>query len=284
MKQFTPLKETSHSAWMAQRWGMFTSSETIRLMTDAELPELLTGTKLKLAVDAINSMDSATFSQTTGQPYIKDLRAALSWDTDITDKEAKYAFKMKDGPQLSEGGQSYAKEKAVERLTGFQETPELKVPHILWGKEQETIGISKLAFERNLEIINVGEEQVFIQADENSGGTPDGLIVFKKGNFVLEAKCPDSKTHAEYIINIKDGPTLKEHEPKYFWQMQDQMRCSKAIGGKFISFDPRFEEDEDLQLHVVDIERDDKAIALIEKQLAMAVKFRDEYIAQLKSK
>lgn len=281
MSNFDTMDMSDHGMWMAQRHGKFTSSEIVRLMTGADEPELLTGDRLTLAIEGIEKLNESDFSGKTGLPLIKPLRAVLGWEVEITTDESKYAFKMRNGPELSDGAKTYAKEVAVEMLTQFQETPELKVPHILWGKEHEVNAISRLAFERDLEITNVGKEQVFVSCDADSGSTPDGVIVDKNGNKTLETKCPDSKTHAEYIVNISNAETLKETEPKYYWQMQDQMRHTEAVSGLFVSYDPRF-EDEDQQLHVVFIARNNKDIALIEKQLALAVKFRDEYIQKIK--
>lgn len=281
MKNFDTMNMSDHGMWMAQRHGKFTSSEIVRLMTGADEPKLLTGDRLTLAVDAINNLSDSDFGK-TGLPLIKPLREALAWDADITTEQAKYAFSMRNGPELSDGAKTYAKEVAVEMLTQFQETPELKVPHILWGKEQEVNAVSRLAFERDLEITNVGKEQVFVSCDSHSGSTPDGVIIDNDlSSKTLEVKCPDSKTHAEYIVNIRNAETLKETEPKYYWQMQDQMRHTGAVSGLFVSYDPRFDE-EDEQLHVVFIERSTKDIALIEKQLVLAVNFCDEYIQKIK--
>lgn len=275
----TPMNLDTHSSWMADRWGMFTSSETIRLMAGCDDPVLLDGTKLELAVKAINSMDSSTFSKTSGQPYIKDLRAALCWSDEITAPQAAYAFKMREGEQLPEGAKTYAEEKAVELMTEFKIENELKVPHILWGKEQEVNGIEQYAIISGVEVLNVGEEQQFITKCKDSGGTPDAIIVNAQAGGI-EAKCPNSVTHANYRLKIKDAASLKAEELKYYWQVMDQMRCTDASQWIFLSYDPRFQDD-GLHLHSVIIERNDDDIAKIEKRLAMAVEYRDSFIAKV---
>ena len=274
------MQEDQHLEWMKSRHGFFTSSETVRLMAGVDDPELLGSTKLRLAIEGIKKLKPKDFSASDGKPYVKPLRAVLEWHDEITAAETAYAMKMMD--PYPDGLKTYAEEKAVELMTEFRIENELKVPHILWGKEQETIGISTFAMQMNLKPENIGEDQEFIVKDEVSGSTPDAVIRDDKGVIYtgIEAKCPNSRTHANYRINIKDAKTLKEEEPKYYWQIMDQMRCTDAGEWYFISFDPRY-SDPALHLHTIVIKRNDEDIAKIEKRLAMATEWRNAYMDKL---
>ena len=86
--------------------------------------------------------------------------------------------------------------------------------------------------------------------------SPDGLV----GNDgLIEIKCPNTTTHIE---------TLKAQKvpSKYMNQMLWQMRCVDRKWCDYVSFDPRLPKH--LQLFIKRVDRDDAAIAELEKKVA----------------
>ena len=81
-----------------------------------------------------------------------------------------------------------------------------------------------------------------------AGCSPDGLI---GDDGLVEVKCPLGHTHAETVIT---GTIPSD----YVLQMQWQMACTGRRWCDYVSFDPTW--DEDMQLFIKRVERDDKLI------------------------
>lgn len=97
-----------------------------------------------------------------------------------------------------------------------------------------------------------------------AGASPDGLI----GDGLIEIKCPDSKTHFNYLVaNV----VPEQYKPQMAWQMA----CTGAKWCDFVSFDNRVPEG--LQYFEIRYERDDAYIAMLEKEVTS---FLDEVSAK----
>jgi hypothetical protein len=94
-----------------------------------------------------------------------------------------------------------------------------------------------------------------------SGASPDGLV---DKNGLVEIKCPESKTHMEYLMSGKPPA-------KYIPQMMWQMSCTGREWCDFVSFDPRFPEN--LQILVVKVEYDPTYVRMLELEITQ---FLDE--------
>jgi hypothetical protein len=81
---------------------------------------------------------------------------------------------------------------------------------------------------------------------------------------LVEIKCPESKTHMEYLLSGKPPP-------KYIPQMMWQMACTGRSWCDFVSFDPRFPEN--LQILVVKVEYDPTYVRMLELEITQ---FLDE--------
>jgi hypothetical protein len=94
-----------------------------------------------------------------------------------------------------------------------------------------------------------------------SGASPDGLV---DKNGLVEIKCPESKTHMEYLLSGKPPA-------KYIPQMMWQMACTGREWCDFVSFDPRFPTN--LQIFVIKVEYDPTYVRMLELEITQ---FLDE--------
>lgn len=138
-----------------------------------------------------------------------------------------------------------------------------------WGTETEPL--ARLEYEsRNL----VSVEQVdFVENPfiKMSGASPDGIV----GDGLIEIKCPNSKTHFEYLL----ADVVPE---KYKPQMAWQMCCTEAKWCDFVSYDPRVPNG--LQYFEVRYNRDDAYIAMLEDEVMTFLVEVDTLYEQLKAK
>lgn len=148
--------------------------------------------------------------------------------------------------------QNYKAEIVCERLTG--RTAEHYVsPAMQWGLDNEPL--AKAAYE--VEIGNeVGPGGIAVhESIKWLAASPDGIV---GSDGLVEAKCPNTATHLEYIIA---GVVPAEYQ----WQMLCQLACSERQYADFISFDPRLPKK--LQLFVRRLERDNARIARMEEEV-----------------
>jgi putative phage-type endonuclease len=89
---------------------------------------------------------------------------------------------------------------------------------------------------------------------KRAGASPDGIV----DDGLVEIKCPDSKTHFNYLI-ANEVP--EKHKPQMAWQMA----CTGAKWCDFVSFDNRVPEN--LQYFQIRYARDDEYIAMLEKEV-----------------
>jgi putative phage-type endonuclease len=153
---------------------------------------------------------------------------------------------------------NYATQLILERLTNNKEEF-FKSSAMQWGIDIEPMARQAYELKRNVFVDEVG----FIDHPtiDMSGASPDGFVD-KTG--LVEIKCPESKTHMEYLMNGKPPG-------KYIPQMMWQMACTGREWCDFVSFDPRFPEN--LQILVVKVEYDPKYVKMLELEITQ---FLDE--------
>lgn len=141
----------------------------------------------------------------------------------------------------------------AERLTG-QPQDTFQNAAMAWGNEQEANARAAYAFLQSALVQEVGIYKH--PSIDWTHASPDGLA---ECNGLIEIKCPNTATHIE---------TLKSQSiaGKYITQMNWQMACTGRDWCDFVSFDPRMPDD--LQFWCKRIDRDDKAIAELEEQVA----------------
>ena len=164
--------------------------------------------------------------------------------------------KTKTGASASRD--NYATQLILERLTNKQ-AEFYSNAAMQWGTETEPMARQAYELKRGVFVDEVG----FIDHPtiEMSGASPDGLV---GKNGLVEIKCPESKTHMEYLLSGK-APA------KYIPQMMWQMACTGREWCDFVSFDPRFPEN--LQILVVKVEYDPTYMKMLELEIT---KFLDD--------
>lgn len=158
------------------------------------------------------------------------------------------------------GRKNYLAELVVERLTG-QRTEGFTNAAMQWGTDTEPEARISYEFYRDATVVETGFVPHPSIAD--TGASPDGLI---GSDGLVEIKCPNTATHLETLL----GGTMPE---KYFLQVQWQMACTGRQWCDFASYDPRLPES--MRLFVDRVERQDTAIAAIEKDVT-------EFLAELR--
>ena len=107
--------------------------------------------------------------------------------------------------------------------------------------------------------------------------SPDGAIYCGRDGEdlkIIEVKCPNINTYMKYRTLIHDAASLKETEPKYYWQMMAEMSCTGAKGGIFIVYCPWLSK----PIHWADIDRVEDDIKLMEDRVILANDFINEII------
>jgi hypothetical protein len=137
-----------------------------------------------------------------------------------------------------------------------------------WGTDQEPF--ARAAYEARNGVLVDETGLVDHPVIPNSGASPDGLV---EADGLVEIKCPNSATHMETLLT-------RTPDNEYIGQMQWQMACTNRKWCDFVSFDPRMPEN--LQLCIIRVNRDDKNIAEIEKEVIKFLAEVDEKIAKLK--
>lgn len=162
---------------------------------------------------------------------------------------------------------NYMAQIIAERLTG-EAAESYSNAAMQWGTEKEPDARAAYEFRTDAEVVAVG----FVPHPTivMSGASPDGLV---DEDGLVEIKCPNTATHIDALL----GQKIAE---KYVLQMQFQMACSGRQWCDFVSFDPRLPES--MRMFVKRVERDDKAIGDLEREIAFFLEEVDLKVAQLR--
>jgi putative phage-type endonuclease len=174
--------------------------------------------------------------------------------------------KIKSGESASR--KNYKMELVVQRLTG-------KAGESFTNAAMEH-GVTNEPFARMAYEAHTGtfvKEEGFVDHPtiEGFGCSPDGIV----GEGLIEIKAPNTANHIETVLENK-APS------KYIPQMQCQMACTGAKWCDFVSFDPRV--DEDLQLFIIRVNRDNEYIENMEKEIKLFLQEVDDLHKQLLAK
>ena len=157
---------------------------------------------------------------------------------------------------------SYIYEKAAEILTGTRK--EAFGAALDWGNENESV-CKEHYQEKHSTVIT---EMPFVEINEYSGASPDGLI--DAYGELIEIKCPYNT--ANHLKTAFEGYI----DPKYIWQMQGQMLATNIDACRFVSFDPRITDDR-FRLIEVRVEADQE----MQEQLSERLKLANDYLSNL---
>lgn len=145
---------------------------------------------------------------------------------------------------------------AVERLTG-ECVQTYQNGAMARGIELEAEARDAYSFERGVAVTESG--YVASPDIERCGASPDGLL---GDDGLLEIKCPASMQ--KHLEALRTGA----HAVEYRWQLQHQLMVTGRAWVDAVSFDPRFPDG--LQLAITRVERDEKAIAELRKEIETA--------------
>lgn len=161
---------------------------------------------------------------------------------------------------------NYMAELIAERLTG-EPADKFTNAAMAWGTEKEPDARAAYEFFRDAQVVEVA----FIDhpAIGMTGASPDGLV---GDHGLVEIKCPNTATHLDTLLT----QTIPS---KYVTQMLWQMACTGRQWCDFVSYDPRLPEA--MSLFVKRVDRDDKLIASLEKDVAEFLAELDRKLAQL---
>ena len=157
----------------------------------------------------------------------------------------------KDNGELSETAKTYIMEKAAELMTGTIRNS-YTTPEMQWGIDNESAAIEAIR-DKYPDVIHYGgENPMFFEYSDFSGGSPDGVDL----NKVFEIKCPNPVQH---IYNLQQTD-LKELNKDYWYQLQMNMACVARhnkydvmdMVGIFISYCPLMIEKR-LQVHEIKV-------------------------------
>lgn len=140
----------------------------------------------------------------------------------------------------------------VERLTGVPAESFMN-DAMRWGVANEPEAKLAYSFRTDNDIVDIG--LVRHPIIEGTHASPDGLI---GDDGLIEAKCPQSATHLDYLL-------ANSVPQKYRFQCQWQMACTGRQWTDWVSFDPRMPAH--MQLLVVRIHRDNELISALEKDV-----------------
>ena len=145
---------------------------------------------------------------------------------------------------------NYEAQLIAERLTGMV-AESYSNAAMQWGTDMEPQARAAYEFITDQAVFQVGF--VIHPNITMAGASPDGLV---NDDGLVEIKCPNTATHIDTLLgNAVPG--------KYIGQMQWQMACTGRKWCDFVSFDPRMPEE--MRLFIRRVERDDAAIAELEK-------------------
>jgi putative phage-type endonuclease len=123
---------------------------------------------------------------------------------------------------------NYMTDLVLERFGVFQD--QLDTAPIRWGNEQEPFARAMYEVNENVMVNECGF--ILHPTIDKAGASPDGLIA---DDGVLEIKCPNTKTHFEYLLA---GEPPSQYVPQMAWQII----CTGRKWADFVSYDPRAPE------------------------------------------
>lgn len=153
------------------------------------------------------------------------------------------AFKLCGARGLGELGYNYIRTRVGEEMTGISSEKDLDLEQFRWGLHYESEAVNEYGLYFKIKFIVV--QQLIING--RFGSTPDGLIILSESPDgleyqveTLEVKCPTSYDAYMRLFECNSPRDLKDCEPKYYWQVIDQMEMADAMIGNFMAYHPEF--------------------------------------------
>jgi predicted phage-related endonuclease len=160
---------------------------------------------------------------------------------------------------------NYKAQLVIERLTA-QPTESYTNGAMQWGIDTEPLARVAYELSSGNDVEQTGFELHF---ELEAGASPDGLI---GEDGLIEIKCPNSATHIEYL-------KAKELPSEYKAQVQGQLWITDRKWCDFVSYDPRMPEH--LRMKIIRVERDEKYIDDLFREVLKFLEEVDEELAEL---
>lgn len=172
---------------------------------------------------------------------------------------------------LKNGGEAaarrnYRTELLCERLTS-KPADHFVSKEMAWGTDQEPFARTEYEIATGNDTEQIGF--VLHPRLDYSGSSPDSLV---DDEGLLEIKAPTTANHLTWMV---DGVVPEQHRDQCQWNMA----CTERKWTDFVSFDSRLPQK--LQLFIKRLERDDKRIAEIEREVIKLHAEVEYLIAQL---
>lgn len=159
-----------------------------------------------------------------------------------------------EGP-LQKGAMSYIHQKVGEYVTRENMEDEvLEDENTNWGLQYEPKALQEFGEFKKLEYLIV--QKVIHEPGGRFSSTPDALWILESSLIkedcynvaTVEVKCPRKYPRFIPLYNCSTPAQLKKHEPKYFWQVLDQMdNCNSSIG-YFVCYHPLFPKGKNMKI------------------------------------
>ena len=164
---------------------------------------------------------------------------------------------------------NYEAQLIAERLTG-DPTESFTNAAMAHGKEYEPDARAAYEFYSGTQVAQIS----FVDhpSIDMSGASPDGLV---NDDGLIEIKCPNTATHIDTL-------TSRKVPAKYQTQMQWQMACTGRKWCHFVSYDPRMPEE--MRLFITKIDRDNKRIAELEREVSEFLASVSDKVAELQER
>jgi len=177
----------------------------------------------------------------------------------VTASNMKNVMSNGRGSALSKMSETYMMDLIAERLTG-ESKPFFENDAMRWGTETEPQARAMFEIQEGVEV----EEVAFIEYDDYTGVSPDGLI---GDDGLIEIKCPNTATQIKRALSDDYAADYKD-------QIQMQLWVSGRQYCYFLSFDPRLDCAAGYLLQKV--ERDEEYIKkMAEKTTAFITKMNE---------
>ena len=167
---------------------------------------------------------------------------------------------LREDYTIGDGFEEYLKRTSISNKAMAYGTEHEAVARKIYSMQNENYNIVEVGF------INAGfasgTEEI-----EGYGDSPDGVAYENESTEgVLEIKCPNPATFLKYKYLFSIGQTLKEIEPKYYWQCVSHIYCNGVQWCDFIYFDKMMKDG----FNVVRIERNEADINLLLSRIKTA--------------
>jgi len=143
---------------------------------------------------------------------------------------------------------------------------------LAWGNDQELNARGMYQSVTKRKVTSCGA----LKIGNHFADSPDGLCLDNDG--AVEFKCPTNATHTMYLASVHSAEDLKAIKPEYYWQCVAHIAASEAQWCDWASYCPFSQK----PLHIVRINRDDDAIALMLERVQMAEALANELITKIK--